>query len=80
VDPRDAAGILEDSLLMAVPKKKISASKKRLRNANKKLPFINEVIRCRICEKIKPPHFYCEKGCAIPGNMGKAGEEAAGQP
>eukprot|EP00240_Pyramimonas_obovata_P007946 CAMPEP_0118934750 /NCGR_PEP_ID=MMETSP1169-20130426/14069_1 /TAXON_ID=36882 /ORGANISM="Pyramimonas obovata, Strain CCMP722" /LENGTH=168 /DNA_ID=CAMNT_0006877685 /DNA_START=32 /DNA_END=538 /DNA_ORIENTATION=- len=73
-DVRDAAGVLEDSMLMAVPKKKVSASKKRLRNANKKLPFVKEVIRCRICNKIKPPHFYCDKGCAVPGNMGESSE------
>ena len=72
VDQREAAELLEDSMLLAVPKKKISASKKRLRNANKKLPFVKDVIRCRICNKIKAPHFYCDKGCAVPGFMGES--------
>eukprot|EP00959_Pyramimonas_sp_CCMP1952_P041223 862289-Pyramimonas_sp.AAC.2 len=71
-DARDAAGILEDSMLLAVPKKKVSASKKRIRNMNKKLPFVKEVIKCRICDKIKAPHFYCDKGCAKPGFMGES--------
>mmetsp|Transcript_28896 Transcript_28896/g.39914 ORF Transcript_28896/g.39914 Transcript_28896/m.39914 type:complete len:148 (+) Transcript_28896:53-496(+) len=54
--------------LLAVPKKKISRSRKRIRNLHKNLPFTKHVIRCRICDKIKLPGYYCDKGCAVPGS------------
>mmetsp|Transcript_38675 Transcript_38675/g.74162 ORF Transcript_38675/g.74162 Transcript_38675/m.74162 type:complete len:148 (+) Transcript_38675:70-513(+) len=59
--------------LLAVPKKKVSVSRRRIRNATKVIPFVKYVVKCRVCNKIKLPKMYCDKGCAIPGY--KVGDE-----
>ncbi|KAL0538870.1 hypothetical protein IC582_023037 [Cucumis melo] len=48
--------------LMAVPKKKVSPHKRRIRNAPKALKPIPVIIRCKGCGKVKLPHYYCCSG------------------
>mmetsp|Transcript_8389 Transcript_8389/g.9756 ORF Transcript_8389/g.9756 Transcript_8389/m.9756 type:complete len:192 (-) Transcript_8389:234-809(-) len=59
---------MEDLQLMGVPKKKVSRSRKRIRNrdSTKLLKFVPSAIKCRICGIHKLPHRYCDKGCAWP--------------
>ncbi|XP_010258218.1 PREDICTED: uncharacterized protein LOC104598038 [Nelumbo nucifera] len=55
--------------LMAVPKKKVSPHKKGIRNGPKALKPIPVIIRCKICGRVKLPHFYCCSGIKeMPGN------------
>ncbi|GMN41901.1 hypothetical protein TIFTF001_011121 [Ficus carica] len=58
--------------LMAVPKKKVSRHKKKIRNAAKALKPIPVIIRCKSCGQVKLPHFYC---CS--GDRGNTGEQDA---
>uniref|UniRef100_A0A2P2J1N1 Large ribosomal subunit protein bL32m n=1 Tax=Rhizophora mucronata TaxID=61149 RepID=A0A2P2J1N1_RHIMU len=57
--------------LMAVPKKKVSPHKRGIRNGPKALKPTPVIIRCKICHKVKLPHFYC---CS--GDRGKNGEQS----
>ncbi|KAL3654247.1 hypothetical protein CASFOL_003928 [Castilleja foliolosa] len=45
--------------LMAVPKKKISKHKRGIRNGPKALKPIPVIVRCRVCGRVKLPHFFC---------------------
>ena len=48
-----------DGLLLAVPKKKTTHSKKRMRMAGKYLKPDNSMRRCPVCGTWKRAHFYC---------------------
>ncbi|KAK9064614.1 hypothetical protein SSX86_015996 [Deinandra increscens subsp. villosa] len=48
--------------LMAVPKKKTSPHKRGIRNGPKALKPIPVIIRCKVCGRVKLPHFYCCSG------------------
>eukprot|EP00250_Pteridium_aquilinum_P002294 c12493_g1_i1 orf=530-856(-) len=48
--------------LMAVPKRKVSRSKKGIRNGPKALKPQRVIIRCKSCGRVKLPHFYCCTG------------------
>lgn len=56
-------GGLIDTLLMAVPKKRTTYSKKRKRMMNKYLRPTKMMIQCEICDRWKRPHLYCSKKC-----------------
>ncbi|KFK44589.1 hypothetical protein AALP_AA1G278300 [Arabis alpina] len=55
----DFSGSME---LMAVPKKKVSKSRRGIRNGPKALKPTPVIIRCRSCGRVKLPHFYCCSG------------------
>ncbi|KZV33663.1 hypothetical protein F511_34179 [Dorcoceras hygrometricum] len=48
--------------LMAVPKKKVSKHKKGIRNGPKALKPVPVIVRCRVCGRVKLPHFFCCSG------------------
>ncbi|KAH7300461.1 hypothetical protein KP509_24G063500 [Ceratopteris richardii] len=48
--------------LMAVPKRKVSRSKKGIRNGPKALKPQPVIVRCKVCGRVKLPHFYCCSG------------------
>ena len=45
--------------LMAVPKRKVTPSRRKRRNQFKRIDFVTDVQRCRDCGKAKRPHVYC---------------------
>ncbi|CAN4124511.1 unnamed protein product [Withania somnifera] len=53
------AGSME---LMAVPKKKVSPHKRGIRNGPKALKPVPVIIRCKVCGRVKLPHFFCCSG------------------
>jgi large subunit ribosomal protein L32 len=61
--PLRADGGLESQILemwlMAVPKRKVTPSRRKRRNQFKRLPFIESVVRCRMCGKVNRPHVHC---------------------
>uniref|UniRef100_A0A0D6R6Y4 Large ribosomal subunit protein bL32m n=1 Tax=Araucaria cunninghamii TaxID=56994 RepID=A0A0D6R6Y4_ARACU len=68
---RGSTGILEgfpslgSMQLMAVPKRKVTPSRKRIRNAPKALKPAPVIIRCKSCGRVKLPHFFCCTGDKI---------------
>ncbi|KAL3511100.1 hypothetical protein ACH5RR_030501 [Cinchona calisaya] len=48
--------------LMAVPKKKVSRHKRGIRNGPKALKPVPVIIRCKVCGRVKLPHFFCCSG------------------
>eukprot|EP00741_Cyanophora_paradoxa_P025010 tig00000319_g24142.t1 len=52
---------LKNLVLMAVPKKKVSHSRSRMRSANKGLKPNFSISDCGVCGKPKQPHIYCTK-------------------
>ncbi|KAL4195632.1 hypothetical protein AMTRI_Chr05g74220 [Amborella trichopoda] len=48
--------------LMAVPKKKVTPHKKRIRNGPKALKPVPVIMRCKSCGRVKLPHFFCCSG------------------
>ncbi|CAH1431549.1 unnamed protein product [Lactuca virosa] len=48
--------------LMAVPKKKTSPHKRGIRNGPRALKPIPVIIRCKVCGRVKLPHFFCCSG------------------
>ncbi|XP_073050121.1 uncharacterized protein [Primulina eburnea] len=48
--------------LMAVPKKKVSRHKKGIRNGPKALKPVPVIVRCKVCGRVKLPHFFCCSG------------------
>nr|GMD00378.1 50S ribosomal protein [Ipomoea batatas] len=48
--------------LMAVPKKKVSRHKRGIRNGPKALKPQPVIIRCKVCGRVKLPHFFCCSG------------------
>ena len=51
-----------ETWLMAVPKRKVTPSRRKRRNQFKRVPFIEEVVRCRVCGKANMPHVHCCDG------------------
>ncbi|XP_057856455.1 uncharacterized protein LOC131065836 [Cryptomeria japonica] len=51
--------------LMAVPKRKVTHSRKRIRNAPKALKPAPLIMRCKSCGRVKLPHFFCCTGDKI---------------
>jgi len=47
--------------LMAVPKRKVTPSRRKRRNQFKRIEFVKDVQRCRDCGKAKRPHVYCDQ-------------------
>ena len=47
--------------LMAVPKRKVTPSRRKRRNQFKRIDFVTDVQRCRDCGKAKRPHVYCDQ-------------------
>ncbi|OIT05607.1 PREDICTED: uncharacterized protein LOC109244389 [Nicotiana attenuata] len=60
--------------LMAVPKKKVSPHKRGIRNGPKALKPIPVIIRCKACDRVKLPHFFCCSG--IKQNHGEENNSA----
>ncbi|CAI9756187.1 unnamed protein product [Fraxinus pennsylvanica] len=48
--------------LMAVPKRKVSPHKRGIRNGPKALKPVPVIIRCKVCGRVKLPHFFCCSG------------------
>jgi large subunit ribosomal protein L32 len=48
-----------DALLMAVPKRKVTPSRKGKRTEGKQLRFAPFVSRCSTCARVKQPHWHC---------------------
>ncbi|KAL0421031.1 UNVERIFIED_CONTAM: hypothetical protein Slati_3126000 [Sesamum latifolium] len=48
--------------LMAVPKKKVTPHKRGIRNGPKALKPVPVIIRCKVCGRVKLPHFFCCSG------------------
>ncbi|XP_073136540.1 uncharacterized protein [Henckelia pumila] len=48
--------------LMAVPKKKVSRHKRGIRNGPKALKPVPVIVRCKVCGRVKLPHFFCCSG------------------
>ena len=46
---------------MAVPKRKVSPSRKGKRNQFRRIKFVGQAVRCRDCGKVKMPHVYCDR-------------------
>ncbi|CAA3021121.1 50S ribosomal L32pA [Olea europaea subsp. europaea] len=55
--------------LMAVPKRKVSPHKRGIRNGPKALKPVPVIIRCKVCGRVKLPHFFCCSG--IKPNAGE---------
>lgn len=45
--------------LMAVPKRKVTPSRRGIRNGPKALKGTPMIVRCKACGKVRLPHFYC---------------------
>ena len=52
---------IRDRDLMAVPKRKVTPSRKGKRNQFKRIKFVGDAVRCRDCGKVKKPHVYCDQ-------------------
>ncbi|KAL3840563.1 hypothetical protein ACJIZ3_025154 [Penstemon smallii] len=48
--------------LMAVPKRKTTPHKRGIRNGPKALKPVPVIIRCKVCGRVKLPHFFCCSG------------------
>lgn len=55
--------ITNSILLMAVPKKRTTHSKKRKRMTHKYLSRRTTMLECEFCKEWKRPHFYCTPNC-----------------
>lgn len=66
-----------DMWLMAVPKRKVTPSRRKKRNQFKRVPFIESVVRCRVCGKVDLPHVRC---CERESVERDRGERDAGEP
>ncbi|XP_057769680.1 uncharacterized protein LOC130989655 [Salvia miltiorrhiza] len=45
--------------LMAVPKRKVSPHRRGIRNGPKALKPVPVIIKCKVCGRVKLPHFFC---------------------
>ncbi|KAJ7568134.1 hypothetical protein O6H91_01G020300 [Diphasiastrum complanatum] len=48
--------------LMAVPKRKVTPSRKKIRNGPKALKPTPVIVKCKSCGRVKLPQFYCCSG------------------
>ncbi|KAH6798479.1 Ribosomal L32p protein family [Perilla frutescens var. frutescens] len=48
--------------LMAVPKRKVSPHRRGIRNGPKALKPVPVIIKCKVCGRVKLPHFFCCSG------------------
>ncbi|EKX48152.1 hypothetical protein GUITHDRAFT_106228 [Guillardia theta CCMP2712] len=56
---------LLDGLWFAVPKKRVSAARRDVRNAPKALNWDYSIVPCKKCGKPRRPHRYCDQyNCA----------------
>ena len=75
--PSSGLASLLDGFLLAVPKKKISYSRKRMKWPHMELKNV-ATYSCRKCGKLKQPHRVCEKpNCDRPHLDGASSETAA---
>ena len=51
--------LFDELLLMAVPKRKTTPSRKGIRSTGKHLRFAPFVSRCHVCQRVKMPHAHC---------------------
>ncbi|CAI0541694.1 unnamed protein product [Linum tenue] len=51
-----------EAMELAVPKRKVTPHKRGIRNGPKALKPTPVIIRCRVCGRVKLPHFYCCSG------------------
>ncbi|XP_057417553.1 uncharacterized protein LOC130711817 [Lotus japonicus] len=58
--------------LMAVPKRKISKSRRGIRNGPKALKPIPVLVLCKGCGRVRLPHYYC---CSGKPNHDHTGEQ-----
>ncbi|CAJ1936037.1 unnamed protein product [Sphenostylis stenocarpa] len=58
--------------LMAVPKRKVSPHKRGIRNGPKALKPIPVIVLCKVCGRVRLPHFFC---CGGKPNQGNTGEQ-----
>ncbi|XP_047960481.1 uncharacterized protein LOC125205523 [Salvia hispanica] len=52
--------------LMAVPKRKVSPHRRGIRNGPKALKPVPVIIKCKVCGRVKLPHFFCCSGIKLP--------------
>lgn len=62
-EPQGEGSALWDSLLLAVPKKRTTHGKKRMRMSGKYLRPHTNMVQCQICDQWKRPHMYCTPKC-----------------
>ncbi len=67
-----------DTWLMAVPKRKVTPSRRKKRNQFKRVPFIESVVRCRVCGKVNLPHVRCCEREAVERDRGERDAESPG--
>ena len=67
-----------DVWLMAVPKRKVTPSRRKKRNQFKRVPFIESVVRCRVCGKVDLPHVRCCEREAVERDRGERDAESPG--
>jgi len=67
-----------DMWLMAVPKRKVTPSRRKKRNQFKRVPFIESVVRCRVCGKVDLPHVRCCEREAVERDRGERDAESPG--
>lgn len=60
--PEDSDCEVGDMELMAVPKRKVTPSRKGKRNGGKFLKAVPIIAKCVACGRVKLPHFYCCDG------------------
>ena len=67
-----------DMWLMAVQKRKVTPSRRKKRNQFKRVPFIESVVRCRVCGKVDLPHVRCCEREAVERDRGERDAESPG--
>ncbi|XP_024388411.1 uncharacterized protein [Physcomitrium patens] len=60
--PEAVDDVVGDMELMAVPKRKVTPSRKGKRNGGKILKSVPVIAKCKVCGRIKLPHLYCCDG------------------
>ncbi|KAG0570663.1 hypothetical protein M758_6G172000 [Ceratodon purpureus] len=61
--PEENESAPDDMELMAVPKRKVTPSRRGKRNnGNWKLKSVPVICKCKVCGRIKLPHLYCCDG------------------
>lgn len=61
--PEESEIVGGDMELMALPKRKVTPSRRGKRNnGNWKLKSVPVIAKCKVCGRIKLPHLYCCDG------------------